>query len=89
MGVRVEIGDRKLLHAGEELDAQALHRALAHGDHDAVVEIARRDAEQQHAHEHEHDARERTVIRHGLLGEGDDIIVDQRAHGERADEWRR
>ena len=86
VGVRVEIGDRKLLHAGEELDAQALHRALAHGDHDAVVDIARGDAEQEDAHEHEHNPRKRAVVRHGLLGQRDDIIVDQRAHGERADE---
>ena len=86
VGMRVEKGDRQLLHAGEELDAQALHRALAHRDHDAIIDIAREGAEQKHAHEHKHDAGQRAVVRHGRLRERNDVIINQRAHGERADE---
>ena len=45
--MRIEIVERQLLHALEYLFAQAQHRSLRDVDHQAVVGVARHDAQQQ------------------------------------------
>ena len=86
--MRIEIVEGQLLHALEYLFTQAQHRALRNIDHQAVVGVARHDAQQQDQSKTEECLRQRRILRIGGLRQRRDVVVDERT-GEEGGEQRR
>ena len=77
VGVGVKIPDRQTFHVGEKLDAQVAQGALGHVDHDTGVEPCGQHADGVDAADAHQCACQRAKVRRGLLGHGDDVIIDQ------------
>ena len=77
VGVGVKIPDGQAFHVGEKLDTQVAQGALGHVDHDTGVEPCGQHADGVDAANAHQCACQRAEVRRGLLGHGDDVIIDQ------------
>ena len=77
VGVLVKVLDGEAFHVGEKLGAQVAQGALRDVDHDAGIEPSGQHAHRVDAAHPDQSRRQGAEVGGGLLGHGDDVVVDE------------